>query len=88
MKASVEWLNPDGSPGFRESCGIRNFGGACRFRQEEFPALLPFRGLKYPLFADLSTASLPSMSLINSTFAAAPKDMEQRGFYLSEHLRG
>lgn len=76
VKASLEWLRPDGEPGFQEPCGVRLFGGAFTdFAKKSFR--LYFRSeygaskLKYRLFTGSSGASPPWMSLTNWSCAVA-----------------
>ncbi|PYK96037.1 MAG: hypothetical protein DME19_21020, partial [Verrucomicrobia bacterium] len=55
VKTSIEWLRPDGEPGFHEDCGIKEYGGVFTdFAKKSFR--LYFRSdygapkLKYPVF--------------------------------------
>ncbi len=76
------------SPGFHESCGIRNFGGAFTdFAKKSFR--LYFRSeygasrLKYPLFAGFEHGLAAVDEFDQLDLRSGSHDMEQRGFYLS-----
>ena len=88
VRASVEWLRPDGQPGFQENCGVIQFGGAfTQFAKESFR--LHFRTeygagrLKYPLFEGFAHGWAPTESFDALEIRNGSHDMNQRGFYMS-----
>ncbi len=88
VAASVEWLNPDGTPGFQENCGAKFFGGAfTQFAKESFR--LYFRRdygaakLRYPVFAGHDHGLAAVQEFDQLELRNGSHDMEMRGFYLS-----
>ena len=66
---SVEWINPDGRPGFQIDCGIQMHGGGSRWRTLKHPFRLRFKSefgparLKFPLFPDSPVAEFDTLDL-------------------------
>lgn len=88
VQASLEWLRPDGEPGFQEPCGVRLFGGAFTdFAKKSFR--LYFRSeygaskLKYPLFTGFERGLAAVDEFDQLELRSGSHDMSQRGFYLS-----
>ena len=88
VKTSIEWLSPDGRPGFQEDCGIKHFGGAfTTFSKKNFR--LYFRSaygtpkLKYPLFEGFDRDLAPVDEFNQLELRGGSHDMAQRGFYMS-----
>ncbi|MEN9675708.1 MAG: hypothetical protein RIS76_1604, partial [Verrucomicrobiota bacterium] len=88
VRASMEWLRPDGQPGFQEPCGVRYFGGAfTEFSKKNFR--LYFRSeygvskLRYPLFEGENQGVEPVQEFDSLELRTGSHDMEQRGFYMS-----
>ena len=88
VKASMEWLRPDGQPGFQEPCGVRHFGGAFTdFAKKNFR--IYFRSeygapkLRYPIFDGDDRGVSPAREYDSLELRSGSHDMEQRGFYLS-----
>lgn len=88
VPGSVEWLNPDGSPGANENCGIRFFGGAfTAFAKESFR--LYFRGdygatrFRYPIFRGHPRGLMADDEFDQLELRNGSHDMEMRGFYMS-----
>ena len=88
VKTSIEWLRPDGQPGFHEDCGVKEFGGVYTdFAKKSFR--LYFRSdygapkLKYPIFDgyDRGLASVDEFNQLE--LRSGSHDMSQRGFYMS-----
>ncbi len=85
---SVEWLNPDGTPGFQIDCGAKQFGGAfTQFNKESFR--LQFRSeygqgrLNYPVFAGFDRGLKAADSFDSIEIRNGSHDMAARGFYMS-----
>ncbi|MBN9693781.1 MAG: CotH kinase family protein [Verrucomicrobia bacterium] len=88
VKASLEWLNPGGEPGFQVPCGVRNFGGAFTdFAKKNFRFY--FRSeygaskLKYPAFAGFERGLAAVDEFDQLDLRSGSHDMDQRGFYLA-----
>ncbi len=88
VRASVEWLRPDGQPGFQENCGLIQFGGAfSQFDKESFR--LQFRSeygagqLRHPLFEGHAHGLKPAESFDAIELRNGSHDMAMRGFYMS-----
>lgn len=86
--SSMEWLRPDGQPGFQESCGVRLFGGAFTdFAKKSYR--IYFRSeygaskLRYPLFEGNDHGITAAQEFDSLELRNGSHDMEQRGFYLS-----
>jgi hypothetical protein len=90
--ASLEFILPDGTPGFQEECGVKNFGGAfTNFPKKSFR--LYFRGeygapkLTYPLFENFERGGIESVQEFDQlNLRSGSHDMKQRGFYLSNRF--
>ena len=87
-KTSIEWLSPDGLPGFHEDCGIKEFGGAFTdFSKKSFR--LYFRSdygaskLKFPIFDGYDRGLAPVDEFNQLELRSGSHDMSQRGFYMS-----
>src|SRR4051812_20819403 len=87
VKTSIEWLNPDGSPGFQEDCGVRYYGGAfTTFEKKSFR--LYFRStygaskLKYPIFTGFDHGLAPVEEFDQLELRSGSHDMTLRGFYM------
>jgi hypothetical protein len=87
-KASIEWLQPDGAPGFHALCGIKQYGGAFTdFAKKSFR--LYFRSdygtskLRYPLFAGFDHGLAPVSEFNQLELRSGSHDMSMRGFYMS-----
>jgi hypothetical protein len=88
VKASVEWILPDGSHGFHENAGVRYYGGAfTSFAKKSFR--LYFRSvygtpkLKYPLFAGHDHGIPAAEAFDQLELRSGSHDMVERGFYMS-----
>lgn len=88
VKVALEWLRPDGEPGFQVDCGARLFGGAFTdFAKKNFR--LYFRKswgadkLKYPLFAGFDRGMAPANEFEQLELRSGSHDMSMRGFYMS-----
>jgi len=88
VKTSIEWLRPDGQPGFHEDCGIKEYGGVFTdFAKKSFR--LYFRSdygapkLKYPVFEGYDRGLAPVDEFNQLELRSGSHDMSQRGFYLS-----
>jgi hypothetical protein len=88
VKTTVEWIRPDGQPGFHVDCGVKQYGGAFT----DFPKKsyrLYFRSeygtpkLKYPVFEgyDHGLAAVDEFDQLE--LRSGSHDMSQRGFYMS-----
>lgn len=87
-RASLEWLNPSGDPGFQVPCGVRNFGGAFTdFAKKNFRFY--FRSeygaskLTYPAFAGFERGLAAVDEFDQLDLRSGSHDMDQRGFYLA-----
>jgi hypothetical protein len=85
---SLEWINPDGTPGFHAWCGAQLFGGAfTNFDKKSFR--LSFRGdygtakLKYPVFAGFERGLAAVDEFDQLELRNGSHDMVARGFYMS-----
>jgi hypothetical protein len=88
VKASVEWILPDGALGFQENAGVRYYGGAFTgFDKKNFR--LYFRSvygaskLKYPLFAGYDRGVRAVEVFDQLELRSGSHDMVERGFYMS-----
>ncbi len=88
---SLEWIPPDGCPGFQENCGVRYFGGAfTSFAKKNFR--MYFRGeygarkLRYPLFAGHDHGIRAVEVFDQLELRSGSHDMVMRGFYLSNRF--
>ena len=88
VKSSIEWLRPDGQPGFHEECGVRYYGGAfTTFAKKSFR--LYFRSeygtakLKYPLFDGFDRGLAAAEEFDQLELRNGSHDMVERGFYMS-----
>lgn len=92
VAASLEYILPDGTPGFQETCGVKNFGGAfTNFPKKSFR--LYFRGqygatkLSYPLFEDFERGGIEAVRDFDQlNLRSGSHDMKQRGFYMSNRF--
>ena len=88
-KSSIEWIYPDGSPGFQEDAGLTNFGGGfTNFAKKSFR--LYFRGkygakkLKHPIFDGFEYANFPPVDEFDAIdLRSGSHDMTNRGAYMS-----
>ena len=87
VKTSIEWLRPDGQPGFQEYCGVKHYGGAfTTFPKKNFR--LYFRSeygaakLNYPLFEGFDRGMAPVDQFNQLELRGGSHDMSQRGFYM------
>lgn len=85
---SLEWLNPDNTPGFQINCGTGYFGGAFTdFAKKSFRVY--FRGeygassLEYPAFAGFARGLTPAQKFNALELRNGSHDMVARGFYMS-----
>jgi len=91
VKASVEWISPDGTPGFQENAGVRYYGGAfTTFAKKNFR--LYFRSvhgapkLKFPLFAGHDRGVRAVEVFDQLELRGGSHDMVERGFYMSNRF--
>lgn len=91
IPASFELINPDGTPGFQENCGVKNFGGAfTNFDKKNFR--LYFRSqygaskLKYPLFDGFDRGITATDTFDQLNVRSGSHDMVARGFYMSNRF--
>ena len=91
VKTAIEFLRPDGQPGFQEACGIKEFGGAFTvFEKGSFR--LYFRSeygapkLRYPLFQGYERGLAAVDEFNQLELRSGSHDMSQRGFDLSNIL--
>lgn len=85
---SVEWIEPDGTPGFQIDAGVKNYGGAfTNFAKKNFR--LYFRGnygsprLKHPIFRGFDHGIGAAESFDQLELRGGSHDMVERGFYMS-----
>jgi len=91
VATSFELINPDGTPGFQEDCGVKNFGGAfTNFDKKSFR--MYFRSqygaakLKYPLFAGFDRGITATDTFDQLNLRSGSHDMVMRGFYMSNRF--
>ncbi|MDA7881462.1 chitobiase/beta-hexosaminidase C-terminal domain-containing protein [Akkermansiaceae bacterium] len=91
VATSFELINPDGSPGFQENCGVKNFGGAfTNFDKKSFR--MYFRSqygaskLKYPLFEGFDRGIGATDTFDQLNIRSGSHDMVARGFYMSNRF--
>ncbi|MEZ5303389.1 MAG: chitobiase/beta-hexosaminidase C-terminal domain-containing protein [Verrucomicrobiales bacterium] len=88
---SLEMVFPDGTPGFQEDCGVKNYGGAfTNFPKKNFR--LYFRGeygatkLDYPLFAGHERDVSAPGRFDALELRSGSHDMKMRGFYMANRF--
>ena len=91
VATSFELINPDGSPGFQENCGVKNFGGAFTdFDKKSFR--MYFRSqygaskLKFPLFEGFDRGIAATDTFDQLNIRSGSHDMVSRGFYMSNRF--
>lgn len=91
VETSFELINPDGTPGFQENCGVKNFGGAfTNFDKKSFR--MYFRSqygaskLKYPLFEGFDHGITATDTFDQLNLRSGSHDMVMRGFYMSNRF--
>ncbi|MGC6459301.1 MAG: FN3 associated domain-containing protein [Akkermansiaceae bacterium] len=91
VATSFELINPDGSEGFQENCGVKNFGGAfTNFDKKNFR--MYFRSqygapkLDYPIFDGFDRGIAANDSFDQLNIRAGSHDMVARGFYMSNRF--
>ena len=93
QRASIEWLAPDGSPGFQLDAGIHAFGGnVTNFAKKSFR--LHFRSeygasrLDFPIFEGIDDGgNVPATDSFDQLdFRSGSHDMSRRGFYHSNRF--
>lgn len=91
IPASFELINPDGTPGFQENCGVKNFGGAfTNFDKKSFR--MYFRSqygaskLKHPLFEGFDHGISATDTFDQLNVRSGSHDMVSRGFYMSNRF--
>jgi hypothetical protein len=91
VATSFELINPDGTPGFQENCGVKNFGGAfTNFDKKSFR--MYFRSqygaskLKYPLFEGFDRGITAADTFDQLNLRSGSHDMVLRGFYMSNRF--
>ncbi|MFT6238596.1 MAG: hypothetical protein ACJAQT_000670 [Akkermansiaceae bacterium] len=91
VPASFELINPDGTPGFQENCGVKNFGGAfTNFDKKSFR--MYFRSqygaskLKHPLFDGYDHGISATDTFDQLNIRSGSHDMVSRGFYMSNRF--
>ena len=89
--ASFELINPDGTAGFQENCGVKHFGGAfTNFDKKNFR--MYFRSqygaskLRFPLFDGFDRGITANDSFDQLNLRAGSHDMVLRGFYMSNRF--
>lgn len=89
--ASFELINPDGSEGFQENCGVKHFGGAfTNFDKKNFR--MYFRSqygaskLEFPLFDGFDRGIAANDSFDQLNLRSGSHDMVARGFYMSNRF--
>jgi hypothetical protein len=88
VQTSIEWLRPDGQPGFQEDCGVRIFGGAFTdFAKKSFRVYFKSEfgapKLKYPVFAGFEHGLAAPDEFDQLELRGGSHDMVMRGFYMS-----
>ncbi|MDE0859090.1 MAG: lamin tail domain-containing protein [Akkermansiaceae bacterium] len=91
VPASFELINPDGTPGFQEDCGVKNFGGAFTdFAKKNFRMYFRSRygasKLKHPLFEGFDRGISATDTFDQLNIRSGSHDMERRGFYMSNRF--
>ncbi|MBX3731158.1 MAG: lamin tail domain-containing protein [Verrucomicrobiae bacterium] len=88
VTGTMEWLRPDGGPGFQVPCGLKQFGGAfTEFAKKSFR--LYFRSeygaakLRYPLFEGHDSGLTAVQEFDALELRSGSHDMEMRGFYMA-----
>ncbi|MDA9831483.1 lamin tail domain-containing protein [Akkermansiaceae bacterium] len=91
IPASFELINPDGTPGFQENCGVKNFGGAfTNFDKKNFR--MYFRSqygaskLRHPLFEGFDRGITATDTFDQLNIRSGSHDMVARGFYMSNRF--
>lgn len=91
QQTSVEWISPDGEPGFQIDAGIATYGGEfTHFDKKNFR--LYFRGiygatdLEFPLFEGFDRGLPATDSFDQLELRSGSHDMSQRGFYMSNRF--
>lgn len=91
IPASFELINPDGTSGFQENCGVKNFGGAfTNFDKKSFR--MYFRSqygaskLKHPLFDGFDHGISATNTFDQLNIRSGSHDMVSRGFYMSNRF--
>ncbi|MFT5855056.1 MAG: hypothetical protein ACI8XO_002304, partial [Verrucomicrobiales bacterium] len=91
VASSFELINPDGTPGFQENCGIKQFGGAfTNFDKKSFR--MYFRSqygaskLNYPLFEGFDRGIAATDTFDQLNIRSGSHDMVSRGFYMSNRF--
>lgn len=91
IPASFELINPDGTPGFQENCGVKNFGGAfTNFDKKNFR--MYFRSqygaskLRHPLFDGFDRGIAATDTFDQLNIRSGSHDMVARGFYMSNRF--
>ena len=91
VEVSFELIHPDGSPGFQENCGVKNFGGAfTNFDKKSFR--MYFRSkygaskLEFPLFEGFDRGITATDRFDQLNLRSGSHDMVSRGFYMSNRF--
>ena len=91
VATSFELINPDGTPGFQENCGVKHFGGAfTNFDKKSFR--MYFRSqygaskLNYPLFDGFDRGIAATDTFDQLNIRSGSHDMVSRGFYMSNRF--
>jgi hypothetical protein len=88
VHASIEWLAPDGGPGFQEDCAAEHYGGDfTRFRKKNFRLhfgrAFGAPKLKFPVFAGHEHGLAAVDEFDQLELRGGSHDMVERGFYVS-----
>lgn len=91
VRASLEWIDPEGASGFQEDAGVVYYGGAfTAFAKKNFRfyfrGIYGARKLRYPLFAGHERGVPPVEAFDCLELRAGSHDMVERGFYMSNRF--
>ncbi len=90
-RSSVEWIHEDGTSGFQENVGIKNYGGnVTNFPKKNFRVyfrrLYGTSKLKFPLFEGHDRTIPAADQFDKFELRTGSHDMHHRGFYMSNRF--